>query len=59
MFNVPNHDVSDAADEMDDPYGEFTVIPALMIGMKDTILDRVAFGSVSELEDLYSDRQTI
>lgn len=53
MFKVPTHDVSDTADEMDDRYGEFTVIPALMMGMGDTIIDRVAFGSVSELEDLY------
>lgn len=56
IFNVPTHAVSDSADEMDDRYGEFTVIPALMLGMKDTIIDRVAFGSVSELEDLYANK---
>jgi hypothetical protein len=52
--NNPTHEVSDASDEMDDRYGEFTIVPALMMGMKDTIIDRVAFGPVSELEDLYS-----
>ena len=59
MFKVATHDVSDAADDMDDRYGEFTVVPALMAGMNNTIIDRVAFGSVSELEDLYSDKATI
>lgn len=28
--------------------------PALMLGMKDLILDRIAFGGVKELEDLYN-----
>jgi hypothetical protein len=27
--------------------------PALMMGMDDTILDRIAFGGVKELEELY------
>jgi DNA polymerase-4 len=53
IFNVPTHDVADAADDMNDRYGEFTVIHALMTGMKDTILDRVAFGGVKDLEDIY------
>jgi DNA polymerase IV len=54
IFNMPTHDVSDAADDMNDRYGEFTVIHALMAGMNDTILDRVAFGGVKDLEDLYA-----
>ncbi|MGH7239201.1 MAG: DNA polymerase Y family protein [Candidatus Saccharimonadales bacterium] len=33
-----------AADSVNDRYGEFTVFPAIMGDMGDTILDRVAFG---------------
>jgi len=45
--------VSEATDKINDKYGEFVITPARMMGMKDTILDRVAFGGVKELEDLY------
>ena len=41
--------LSRAADEVNDTYGEFTVIPAIMAGMDDIILDRIAFGNVKEL----------
>jgi hypothetical protein len=34
-------------------YGEFVIRPALMMGMDDVILDRIAFGGVKELEELY------
>ena len=34
-------------------YGEFVITPALMMGMDDTIIDRIAFGGVKELEELY------
>jgi hypothetical protein len=27
--------------------------PALMMGMRETIIDRIAFGGVKELEELY------
>lgn len=40
-----------ALDKINDKYGEFTITPALMMGMKDTIIDRVAFGGVAELYD--------
>jgi DNA polymerase-4 len=46
--------VSDALDSLNNRYGEFVVTPAIMMGMKNLILDRIAFGSVKELEDLYS-----
>jgi DNA polymerase-4 len=46
--------VADAMDVINDKYGEFVITPALMMGMKETILDRVAFGGVRELEDIYS-----
>lgn len=38
-----------AADQVNDRYGEFTLVPALMANMQDVILKRVAFGSVKDL----------
>lgn len=38
-----------AADTVNDRYGEFTLVPATMANMKETILKRVAFGSVRDL----------
>ena len=35
-----------AADIINDRYGEFTMVPALMANMQDVIIKRVAFGSV-------------
>jgi hypothetical protein len=32
-------------------YGKFVITPALMMGMDDTIIDRIAFGGVKELEE--------
>lgn len=37
-----------AADIVNDRYGEFTLVPARMTGMKNTILKRVAFGNIRE-----------
>jgi DNA polymerase-4 len=45
--------VSDAVDEMNDRYGEYVVTPALMMGLDKEIVDRIAFGGVKELADLY------
>ena len=42
-----------ALDKINDRYGEYVITPALMMGMNDLILDRVAFGGTKELEDLY------
>jgi hypothetical protein len=36
-------------------YGEFVITPALMMGMDDVIIDRIAFGGVKELEELYQE----
>ena len=33
-----------AADDINDRYGEFTLVPALMANMQDVIIKRVAFG---------------
>jgi hypothetical protein len=45
--------VAAAMDRINDTYGEFVLTPALMMGMDDTIIDRIAFGGVKELEELY------
>lgn len=39
----------EAADRMNDRYGEFVVTPGSMISMDKVILDRIAFGNVKEL----------
>lgn len=44
--------VSDATDKINDIYGEFTVVPGIMMDMDDVILDRIAFGGVREMEGL-------
>jgi len=36
--------LADAADKVNDRYGEFTLVPALMANMENIILDRIAFG---------------
>lgn len=38
-----------AADMVNDRYGEFTLVPAIMANMQDLILKRVAFGNVRDL----------
>jgi DNA polymerase IV len=53
MFASRSHAVADAMDKINDKYGEFVITPALMMGMDDTIIDRIAFGGVKELEELY------
>lgn len=47
--------LTNALDKINDRYGEYVITPALMMGMNDLILDRVAFGGTKELEDLYGD----
>jgi DNA polymerase IV len=46
--------VSEAMDKINDRWGEFVIMPALMMGMDDIILDRIAFGGVKELEEIYA-----
>ena len=38
LFASPTHTVSEAMDKINDRWGEFVVIPALMMGMGDIIL---------------------
>jgi hypothetical protein len=40
-------------DKVNDRWGEFVVTPALMLGMEKIILDRISFGGVKDLEELY------
>ena len=40
-------------DSINDRWDEFVITPALMMGMDDIILDRISFGGVKELEELY------
>jgi hypothetical protein len=45
---------SDTLDKMNDWYREFVVTPAIMMGMDKVIIDRIPFGHLRELEDLYA-----
>jgi hypothetical protein len=49
MFTTKSHAVAEAMDKINDKYGEFVITPALMMGMDETIIDRIAFGGVREL----------
>jgi DNA polymerase IV len=53
LFASRSHAVAEAMDKINDKYGDFTLTPALMMDMDDTIIDRIAFGGVKELEELY------
>ena len=53
MFDSRSHAVAEVMDKINEKYGEFVITPALMMGMDDTIIDRIAFGGVKELEELY------
>ena len=55
LFASPKHAVSAAMDPINDRWGEFVITPALMLGMDDIILDRIAFGGVKELRELYTE----
>ncbi len=41
--------IARAADKINDAYGEFTVVPAIMANMQDVIIKRVPFGSVRDI----------
>jgi len=55
LFASPTHAVSEAMDKINDKFREFVITPALMMDMDDIILDRIAFGGVKELEEMYAD----
>ncbi len=41
--------LANASDLVNDKFGGFTLVPAVMANMQDTVLKRVAFGSVKDL----------
>ncbi|MCL4338491.1 DNA polymerase IV [Patescibacteria group bacterium] len=41
-----------AIDEINERWGDFVITPATMLGMEDTIIDRISFGNVRELQSL-------
>ncbi len=45
--------IAGAVDKTNNTYGEFTVIPALMMNMQDTIIKRVPFGGTQDLLHSY------
>jgi DNA polymerase-4 len=55
LFASPTHAVSEAIDRINNKWGEFVITPALIMDMDDIILDRIAFGGVKELEEIYSE----
>ncbi|MDQ5885426.1 MAG: UmuC protein [Patescibacteria group bacterium] len=46
---LDSHSIADATDIINNRYGEFTIVPGSMANMNDTILDRIAFGSIKNL----------
>ena len=46
--------VAIALDKINDKWGEFTVTSALMLGTDDEVIDRISFGGVKDLVDLYT-----
>jgi hypothetical protein len=53
LFASKSHAVAEAMDKINDTYGEFVITPARMMSMDETIIDRISFGGVKELEELY------
>ena len=47
--------VTEALDAVNSRYGAFCLKSALMVGVEKHVWDRIAFGSVQDLEELYSD----
>lgn len=55
FFNdqLKNWDISKAADAVNDRFGEYTITPAAMMGMQDQVIDRVPFGGVKDIMQVY------
>ncbi len=53
LFDQPRARIkalAEAADQANDRFGEFTVVPAIMARMDKTILDRIAFGNIRDMD---------
>ncbi|MCL4398137.1 hypothetical protein M1403_03915 [Patescibacteria group bacterium] len=46
--------VVEAMDEINEKWGNFVITPAMMLGTKSLVPDRIAFGGIKELEELYA-----
>ncbi len=56
LFDLDNgkvRKISNALDSINNRYGEFVITPALILSMDNTVVDRIAFGGVKELETIY------
>ena len=40
----------EALDKINDRYGEFTILPASIVGLENTTLNRIAFSGVKDME---------
>ncbi len=54
IFDTKQRAIADVMDQVNDKYGEYTLIPSLMMNMQDEAVDRIPFGGASFIEDLYS-----
>jgi DNA polymerase-4 len=50
-FQLHQRRLAEAADQVNDRYGEFTAVPAIMADMQKVVLDRIAFGSLRDMDD--------
>ncbi len=55
MFHLDSVSPGMPMDKINDRWGEFVITQALMMDMDDIILDRIAFGGVKELEEIYAE----
>jgi hypothetical protein len=53
LFPSPTHATAEAKDKINNRGEEFVISPALMMNMDNIILNRIAFGVVKELEEIY------
>jgi len=42
----------EAVDKINEKWGDFVITPALMLGMENTIIDRVSYGNIKELQNM-------
>ena len=43
--------IVNAVDAVNERWGDFVITPARMLGTKNAVIDRIAFGGVKELEE--------
>mgnify|MGYP001614234411 FL=1 len=41
----------EAVDKVNEHWGDFVITPARMVGTKEVVIDRIAFGGIKELEE--------